>query len=181
MYLGSTQQFGVAAQYSDGSVQDVTSAASWQSSKPGVASVSAAGIVQAVSTGSATITARIGAVSAKAALSVSSSSSGFTLVNDMTDNRLLCYCDSGSSLVFQGVRDDTGNPQSLNNFRVTNATNDWAEFLVDDQGRPYRILLSDGTEFGIAYESATSAVLTGIPANRQGAVTLMACVPKPST
>ena len=46
----------VTAHFADGSTQDVTSAATWQSSNGAIATVSASGIVTAVGSGAATIT-----------------------------------------------------------------------------------------------------------------------------
>ena len=55
--VGQTSQFTLTATLSDGTTQNVSTSATWQSSNAGMASVSAAGAVTAVSPGTATITA----------------------------------------------------------------------------------------------------------------------------
>ena len=54
---GATGQFKATATMSDGTTQDVTSAASWTSSNTAVATITEAGLVTAISDGSTTITA----------------------------------------------------------------------------------------------------------------------------
>ena len=53
----TTQQFTAQATFDDGSLGDVTNAASWTSSSPSVATISSSGFAQAGSTGSTTISA----------------------------------------------------------------------------------------------------------------------------
>ena len=66
-----TQQFAATATYSDGTVKDVTSTASWSSSAKIVASVNMSGLATAGSkTGTATITAKSGMASGSATLTV---------------------------------------------------------------------------------------------------------------
>lgn len=55
--LGQTSQFTVTATLSDGTTQNVSTSATWQSSNAGLVSVSTAGSVTALSPGTATITA----------------------------------------------------------------------------------------------------------------------------
>lgn len=55
--VGQTTQLTATANLSDGSKQNVTTTATWQSSSPAVATVSGAGVVTAVAAGSTTITA----------------------------------------------------------------------------------------------------------------------------
>lgn len=59
---GATAQFSAVATLSNGTSEDRTSAASWQSSNTSVATVSSQGVVTAVATGEATITAAISEV-----------------------------------------------------------------------------------------------------------------------
>jgi hypothetical protein len=61
--VGSSQQCTATATYSDGSVRDLTSAATWASSDPSVASIASSGSMTALRGGIATVTASIGTVS----------------------------------------------------------------------------------------------------------------------
>jgi uncharacterized protein YjdB len=63
MATGTTAQLTATGSYSDGSSQDLTSAATWSSSAGGLASVSTSGVVTALKPGSATITATFNSVS----------------------------------------------------------------------------------------------------------------------
>lgn len=55
--VGTTSQLTATAMMSDGTSQDVTSQASWQSSNAAAATVSSSGIVTAVGAGATTVTA----------------------------------------------------------------------------------------------------------------------------
>src|SRR5690606_32236049 len=59
---GATTQFTAVATLSDGTTEDRTSTAMWQSENTGVATVSPQGVVQAVANGSTSIAAVIGEV-----------------------------------------------------------------------------------------------------------------------
>ena len=67
--IGVTLQFKAAGSYSDGSTQDVTGSAAWNSSSSAVASVSG-GLVTANSASTCTITATVGVVSGSVTVSV---------------------------------------------------------------------------------------------------------------
>jgi Big-like domain-containing protein/putative Ig domain-containing protein/galactose oxidase-like protein/Kelch motif protein len=68
---GSSLQLTATGTYSDGSTQDVTTAAQWTSDTPSVATIgSSTGLATGVSAGSATISATIGSVTGTAPLSV---------------------------------------------------------------------------------------------------------------
>jgi hypothetical protein len=67
---GLTRQLAATATYSDGTTADVTSQATWTSSKPTVATVSATGLLKAAGVGSATVTAALGGRTAPAPVSV---------------------------------------------------------------------------------------------------------------
>lgn len=68
--LGTSLQLSVRGNYSDGSTQDLTGSASWNSSMAIVANVAPGGAVNALTTGSATITATSGTVSASTTVTV---------------------------------------------------------------------------------------------------------------
>ncbi len=67
--VGNTQQFTATGTYSDSSTQDLTSAATWNSSNPGVASVSA-GLAAGLTVGTTTVSAAFNSVSGSTALTV---------------------------------------------------------------------------------------------------------------
>jgi len=70
MAVGLSQQFDAAGSYSDGTIHDLTTSASWSSSNPAVATVSASGQAIALATGSSTIAAALGAQTGSTNLSV---------------------------------------------------------------------------------------------------------------
>jgi len=67
---GATQQFSAMGKYSDGSSQDLTSTAIWNSSNPTVASIAPAGRATAKAAGTSSITAAIGSKTGSAVLTV---------------------------------------------------------------------------------------------------------------
>jgi Bacterial Ig-like domain (group 2)/IPT/TIG domain/Abnormal spindle-like microcephaly-assoc'd, ASPM-SPD-2-Hydin/Galactose oxidase, central domain len=67
--VGTTQQFTATGTYSDGSVQDLTSSATWTSSAP-AATVSIGGLVTGVSQGNSTIQASSGSQNGSTTISV---------------------------------------------------------------------------------------------------------------
>ncbi|HEY1656959.1 MAG TPA: Ig-like domain-containing protein [Candidatus Sulfotelmatobacter sp.] len=75
--LGGTQQFTAMGTFSDGSYQDVTEIATWNSSTSGVGvvgnGVGSAGLVTSAGNGTATISASVGAVSGSGQLTVGQS------------------------------------------------------------------------------------------------------------
>jgi hypothetical protein len=68
---GQTQQFTALARYTDGSVQDITAAATWSTNAPLVATVNPAGLVTAVGAGSAIIQASYASVTGAFTVNVS--------------------------------------------------------------------------------------------------------------
>ena len=58
--VGNTQQFTLTGTFTDGSMQNVTSAASWTSSAPSTASISSAGLARGASVGSVQFTGTYG-------------------------------------------------------------------------------------------------------------------------
>ena len=67
---GATQQFSAMGKYSDGSSQDLTSTAIWNSSNPTVATIAPAGRATAKAAGTASITAASGSKTGSAVLTV---------------------------------------------------------------------------------------------------------------
>ena len=67
---GLSQQFAAAGSYGDGTVHDLTSSATWNSSNAAVATVNGTGQATTIAIGSTTISAALGAESGSTALSV---------------------------------------------------------------------------------------------------------------
>lgn len=68
--LGQTEQLKAVANKSDGTQQDVTSQATWQSSDTSIASVSSTGVLSTIKTGSVTVTASYSGKSGSTPVSV---------------------------------------------------------------------------------------------------------------
>ena len=86
--MGDLKQFTATGIYSDGSVQDVISQATWTSSKPGVARIITNGVVIGVSTGTTTISATLTNVVGSTTLTVQSAPLSITttsLTNGMVN------------------------------------------------------------------------------------------------
>lgn len=69
--VGATQLFSATANYSDGSVSDVTASATWSVTSSTIATISGAGLATAVASGTATVTATYSSFSASGSLTVS--------------------------------------------------------------------------------------------------------------
>ena len=66
--VGGQQQFKATANYSNGTLQDVTNQASWSASPKGVVSISTTGLATDLKAGTATITAKFGGLTGSATL-----------------------------------------------------------------------------------------------------------------
>lgn len=84
--VGSAQQLSAIATYSDSSTANVTTQATWVSSKPAYASVNASGLVTAVATGSATITATLSGMSGSTQITVPAPTLNTISVTPLTAN-----------------------------------------------------------------------------------------------
>ena len=73
--LTQTEQFSATGHYSDGSTKDLSSTATWASSKSSIASVSASGSATALAAGSTNIIATSGSVNGSASLTVNAPTS----------------------------------------------------------------------------------------------------------
>ena len=69
--VGSSQQFTATGTYTDGSIKDISSQATWSSSNTAAATVSSSGLVLAVNSGSASIKATSGSISASTGVTTS--------------------------------------------------------------------------------------------------------------
>ena len=83
--VGFTEQLTATGSYTDGSTQNVTTAANWTSSAPSVATIGpSTGLVTAVSGGTVTISATIGSISVTTQLSVAALESIAIIPNPIT-------------------------------------------------------------------------------------------------
>jgi beta-lactam-binding protein with PASTA domain len=161
LLLNANLQFFASGQYSDGTVKDVTNLVAWSSSAPSVASISSTGLLNGVSAGGAKIFATLGSVQGGTAVTIGASSTGFTLISDVTDSRLLTYTDTDGSIVtFFGSRDATGLPTTSNTVIVTFADQSSETIQLDAEQRPALISLSKGGQISLDWTSPTAAILT---------------------
>jgi Big-like domain-containing protein len=90
---GQTSQLTATATFSDGSTQNVTASATWQSSNASAAPVSAGGVVTAVAAGSATVTAtyqgKAGTISVTISLTTSTRSSMSAVIDGVAWNAVV--------------------------------------------------------------------------------------------
>lgn len=78
LQTGATAQITVRANYSDGTTDDVTAAADYQSSNPGIATVSDSGLITAQAAGEAIITASYGGFTDQVSVTVEAGPLGVT-------------------------------------------------------------------------------------------------------
>jgi DNA-binding beta-propeller fold protein YncE len=83
--------------FSDGSTQNLTSSATWNSSEPSVATISATGLATGVAAGSTTIMASSGALSGPTTLTVTQPPPRFAYVANGGDNTVSAYSVSAST------------------------------------------------------------------------------------
>jgi uncharacterized protein YjdB len=158
LYLGSTQQFAAVGSYNDGSAADITSSVTWVSSEGNSASVSTGGLVSALAAGPTTISASTGGISGTSSLTVSASNSGFTLIDDMTDSRLVLFRDTdGSVAQYNGTRTDTGALNAITSTNISHPDGTTQTVSYNDQALPIDFQMSDGSEFAIAWPSDASS------------------------
>jgi hypothetical protein len=174
LFLNSSQQFDAVSVYSDGSVQDITTTAQWQSSAPNDATVSSAGIVTAVAAGNVTISVASGSVSSSADVTVSPSNTGVTMIDDLTDSRLMQYWPGdGSVVTYSGTRNSDGTFAAINGAGITEppaANQPNKAFTFDSQGRESTATFSDGTLIGFNWTANPTMVITPPPPNQAAVV-----------
>ncbi len=123
-----TQQFTATGIYTDGSTQNLTALATWNSGTPAVATISAAGVATGIGTGTSAITATVGGVTSNSALLAVGPTAPITLVNHVSagnatgnkfgamaapaanhlaGNLLVVICRNGNNLISQTAPTDT--------------------------------------------------------------------------
>ena len=97
---GSSVQFNATGTFSDGSVQDITSSATWTSSNQSAASLSGTGLASALANGSSTITASYESKSGSAVLTVAT---GSVTLNTSRYQHNATLLDNGTVLIAGGT------------------------------------------------------------------------------
>ena len=98
--VGSSVQFNASGTFTDGSVQDITSSASWTTSNQSAATLSGNGLASGVANGTSTITAFYGSTSEAAVLTVTGSTLTLNTSRYQHNATLL---NNGSVLIAGGV------------------------------------------------------------------------------
>ena len=147
---GQSKQLTATGTYSDGSTQDVTTAAQWTSDTSSVATIgSSTGLATGVSAGSATISATIGSVTGTASLSVPALAS---IV--ITPNALTIGVGANLQFTATGIYTD-GSRQNL-----TTVAN-WASSMPSVATIGSSTGLATGVSAGSTTVSATSGSIVG--------------------
>jgi Big-like domain-containing protein len=186
---GQQGQLTATAHYSDGTTQDVTAGATWQSSNGGIATVSAAGVVTAVGSGTATITVTYQGKSATFGVTITISTvSGSTLtatIDGVVFNGLGVSVDHTTAgganiLSIGGASGFTGNyillaiafPASTGTYAIGMASPANGSVQIPNQGSLWQAVLNNG--------SGTITV-TSVTANSATGTFSLVLVPLPGT
>ena len=126
--VGLTQQFTATGTYTDGSTQNLSSTATWNSATPAVATISTTGLATGVANGTSSITATSGGITSNSALLTVGTTALITLVNqvsagngtgstfsslaapaadDLAGNLLVVICRNGKNTISQTAPTDT--------------------------------------------------------------------------
>ena len=115
--VGATRQFTATALFSDGTEQNVTNVATWDSNADAVATVNTAGLATGVSAGTATISASFGGDTDTATLTVGGTPPNPPLA---VDDNYVTIVDTPLSIAAPGVlENDTVNDATISAFDAT--------------------------------------------------------------
>jgi uncharacterized protein YjdB len=163
---GQVLQLTAQGAYSNGTIQDVTTQATWTSNSSHL-SVSSTGLATGVDPGSATITASIGSISGSASgttsalvlnsISVTPSSTSIAIGQTQAFTATGILSDGSSTDMTKSVTwsSDNASLATINSAGV-------ATGLANSNGSPVTITATSGTVSGSASLTVTSAVLTAI-------------------
>ena len=169
---GTTQQFTAMATFTDSSIQDVSSLATWSSSSGSVATVSSSGLAAAVSVGSSTMTATMGSISGTGALTV-----GPAVLQSITLSPQNATMGKGTTLQFTATGNySDGSTQDLTSL-VTWTSSDSNTVSINSAG------LATGRQFGsITIGAALGPVnaSTGLILNKNPLVSIVVTPVNPS-
>ena len=169
---GTTQQFTAMATFTDSSIQDVSSLATWSSSSGSVATVSSSGLAAAVSVGSSTMTATMGSISGTGALTV-----GPAVLQSITLSPQNATMGKGTTLQFTATGNySDSSTQDLTSL-VTWTSSDSNTVSINSAG------LATGRQFGsITIGAALGPVnaSTGLTVNKNPLVSIVVTPVNPS-
>lgn len=149
---GSSQQFAALVQFSDGSTEDVTTAAVWTSTSPAVAAVDDGGLATAASPGDTAIITEWNGLQGFSTLSVLDPPSA--PVRIIVEPASAQVCSPASQLLTAIGVDQTGKPVEVGPIVWTTSRDD---FPVDASG----LVTPDETANGVATITAQAAGLAG--------------------
>jgi len=169
---GTTQQFTAMATFTDSSIQDVSSLATWSSSSGSVATVSSSGLAAAVSVGSSIMTATLGSISGTGALTV-----GPAVLQSITLSPQNATMGKGTTLQFTATGNySDSSTQDLTSI-VTWTSSDSNTVSINNAG------LATGRQFGsITIGAALGPVntSTGLTVNKNPLVSIVVTPVNPS-
>jgi len=169
---GTTQQFTAMATFTDSSLQDVSSLATWSSSSGSVATVSSSGLAATVSVGSSTMTATMGSISGTGALTV-----GPAVLQSITLSPQNATMGKGTTLQFTAAGNySDSSTQDLTSL-VTWTSSDSNTVSINSAG------LATGRQFGsITIGAALGSVnaSTGLTVNKNPLVSIVVTPVNPS-
>jgi len=167
---GTTQQFTATGNYSDGSMLDVTSAATWVSSNTSVATITSGALASGAAQGTTQISAALGAVTGSTALTV-----GPTVLVSIAITPANPSIAKGTTQQFAATGTYTdGSTQTLTS-TATWASSNSAVATIAAGG------LASGAGQGTSQVSATSGGVTGSTTLTVGPPTLVSIAVTPAT
>jgi len=167
---GQTKQLAASGVYTDGSVQDVTSQATWSSSATNVVTVSATGLATGVSQGTATITAAVGSISG-----TSNATVGAAVLSSITVTPSSASVAAGETQAFaanaifsDGSQTDITSSVTWSSSATGIATVDVTGLATGVASGSASITATSGTVSGSASLTVTAAKLTSIDISPDG-------------
>ena len=143
---GATKQFTATGTYSDGSKQDISSAAAWSSSTGSVATINSTGMATGSCAGSTTITATMSGQSNSTTLAVTGLGTTTTVISSSANPS-----QSGQSVTFTaGVTSPCGVPSGT------------VQFVIDGANYGSPVTLSSGTASTSASPANGSHTIVGM-------------------
>jgi hypothetical protein len=151
--VGSTQQLAALGVYADGTMQDLTNSATWNSSNPSAATVNGSGLANGSAAGTSTISASSGSSSGSTAVTV-----GSPLTVQQTNSGSSILVQQGSNpLLVSGI----GQPLTLTASIIINSVTVQLSNVSYNEGYAYvDIVKDDGT--GKPSNSSTDIIATSV-------------------
>ena len=166
--VGETRQLTLTANFSDGSIQNLTQSATWTSSASAIATVNAQGVVTAVSVGGTQLSATYHGITATASVTVTQPA---LLTITIGPNQSTLPLGESEQLTATGSYSD-GSTQNLTQSAAWSSSS--LSVSVSIQG------MATGKGLGVAQVSATCQGITGSTAVTVGAAALLGITVSPS-